>query len=285
MPQVHALLRSAAVRLGSEAEARTLLAHAGGLALSELLLRQHVDEATAAVLEDLVGRRLAGVPVQYLTGTAHFRTVSLRVGPGVFIPRPETEVMTGWALDRLAALAAGGRVPRVVDLCAGSGAISLAMASELPGCDQVAVELSEVAAGFARRNLAGTGVLLVEGDMAAALPELDGTVDVVIANPPYIPLEEYESVAADVREHEPTMALFSGHDGLDALRTVAAVAARLLRPGGVVAAEHADSQSDSAREVFTEHGGFVRVRDHRDLAGRPRFVTAERVAVAGRMVP
>jgi len=285
MPDVSALLRSASARLGSPAEARTLLAHASGLAPSHLLVRDEVDEAAATRLADLVARRVAGVPIQYLTGTAHFRTVSLRVGPGVFIPRPETEVMTGWALARVAEVAATGAVPRVVELCAGSGAISLAIATEHPGGDQYAVELSEAAAEFARTNLAGTMVALVVDDMADSLTELDGTVDVVIANPPYIPLEEYEGVAVDVREHEPTLALFSGPDGLDALRTVSRVAARLLRPGGVVAVEHADSQGESAPAVFTAHGGFARVRDHRDLTGRPRFVTAERAAVAGRMVP
>jgi release factor glutamine methyltransferase len=112
--------------------------------------------------------------------------------------------------------------------------------------------------------------------MAAALPELDGLVDLVIANPPYIPLDAYESVAPEVRDHDPALALFSGEDGLDAIRVVVATAARLLKPGGLLCFEHADVQGESAPAVVTAHGGFAAVRDHQDLSGRARFVTAVR---------
>ena len=223
-------------------------------------------------LDDLISRRLSGVPVQHLTGEAFFRTVRLAVGHGVFVPRPETEVMTGWALDHLRALDR----PVVVELCAGSGAISKAISAELPGCDQHAVELDAEAFGWAQRNLLDTGVNLWHGDMAEAFPELDGSVDLVIANPPYIPLEAWESVAADVRDHDPALALWSGDDGLDATRVVARVAARLLRAGGLVCSEHAEVQELSAPEVFVRNGNFEQVRDERDLTGRPRFVTAVR---------
>lgn len=225
-----------------------------------------------AELELLVGRRGEGIPVQHLTGEAFFRTVRLAVGPGVFIPRPETEVMVGWALEQLRCVPE----PVVVELCAGSGAISKAIAAELPSAKQHAVELDERAHDWCARNLAGTDVTLVHADMADALHHLDGHVDLVIANPPYIPLEAWESVAADVRDHDPALALWSGDDGLDATRVVADVAARLLQPGGWVCSEHAEVQAESAPQVFVEQGSFGQVRDERDLASRPRFVTARR---------
>ena len=259
------------------AEARTLLAHSLGTELAQLALVNSVDEVPAARFAELVEARATGVPVQHLTGRAHFRTVELQVGPGVFIPRPETEVMTGWALDQVA----GTERPVGVELCTGSGAIAKAIAAEHPGARVHTIELDPVAAEWAERNLVGTGVDLRVGDMAEAFPELDGTVDLVISNPPYIPLEAWESVEAQVRDHDPELALFSGEDGLDAMRVVAAVAARLLRPGGVVCAEHAEVQVESAPQVFVDAGVFGRVRDHGDLAGRPRFVSAIRSHVAG----
>lgn len=272
------LLRNAAGRI-PDADARLLLAHAAGVPASRLLTLAAVDPDAAARFDELLRRREAGTPAQYLTGRAPFRHVEVAVGPGVFIPRPETESMTGWALQRLAE---AGESPLVVELCAGSGAISLAMADEFPAARQYAVELSEDAVRYAAVNLAGTGVDLVQADMADALPELDGTVDLVIANPPYVPLEAYDGIPAEVREHEPALALFSGPDGLDAIRVLARVAARLLKPGGRVCAEHAELQHASAPAVFVADGGFDQVRDHRDLNDRPRFVTARRVGtVAG----
>ncbi|MGZ4534895.1 MAG: N5-glutamine methyltransferase family protein, partial [Nocardioidaceae bacterium] len=162
----------------------------------------------------------------------------------------------------------------VVDLCTGSGAIALAVATEVPEADVHAVELGDDAYAWAARNLAGSGVDLRHGDMAEAFADLDGTVDVVLCNPPYIPLEAFESVAAEARDHDPALALWSGGDGLDAMRVLERTAARLLRPGGVVGAEHADVQGESAPAVFASAGRWSDVRDHRDLAGRPRFTTA-----------
>jgi release factor glutamine methyltransferase len=137
-----------------------------------------------------------------------------------------------------------------------------------------AVELDHAAVGWAARNLAGSGVHLVEGDMAECLHELDGTVDVVVCNPPYIPLEAWEGVAPEARDHDPALALWSGGDGLEAMRVLERAAARLLRPGGWVGAEHADVQGESAPAVFAGSGRWSDVRDHRDLAGRPRYLTA-----------
>ncbi|HET7689385.1 MAG TPA: peptide chain release factor N(5)-glutamine methyltransferase [Nocardioidaceae bacterium] len=233
------------------------------------VLTEHAS-ATGADLEQLLTRRAAREPLQHLTGEAHFRYLTLAVGSGVFVPRPETEVLAGWAVDQARELQA----PVVVDLCTGSGAIALSVATEVPNARVYAVELGNDAVEWARRNLAGSGVDLRHGDMADAFHELDGTVDVVVSNPPYIPLEAYESVAPEARDHDPALALWSGDDGLDAMRVVEAVAARLLRPGGVVGAEHADVQGEAAPEVFAGAGRWADVRDHLDLAGRPRFVTA-----------
>ena len=279
--RVAELIARTASALGAAAEARTLVAHVLGVDPVGLLIAPEVTPEQRSDVEALVVRRTAGEPIQHLTGRAWFRTVSLEVGPGVFIPRPETEVMTGWALDRLAELP-DGRTPRVVELCAGSGAISLALLTERPGIDLHAVELCVDAFGYLRRNLAGTSADVLLGDMAVAFGELDGTVDVVIANPPYVPVAHWLHVPSDVRDYDPVDALVSGEDGLDAMRVVAVVAARLLRPGGRVCAEHAEVQEASAPAVFVDHGGFDQVRDHRDLTDRPRFVSARR---AGRMVP
>jgi release factor glutamine methyltransferase len=253
-------------------DAAELLAYVCGTSRTRLGMTE-VSQAQRAAYDELVTRRAAREPLQHLTGTAAFRYRELVVGPGVFVPRPETEVMVGWVLERLA----GKQDPLVVDLCAGSGAIAGAIATEYPGAVVHAVEKSAEACVWARRNLEGTGVVLYETDIDGCLQQLDGTVDVVVANPPYIPLTAWESVAAEVRDHDPALALWSGDDGLDAIRVVAATAARLLRPGGWFACEHADLQSESAPAVFTATGAFAEVRDNADLAGRPRFSTGRRI--------
>jgi release factor glutamine methyltransferase len=271
------VVREAARRLAEagvaspDHDAAELLAHVLGTTRSQLPLVDDVPAEALASYDDLITRRAAREPLQHLTGSAGFRYAELRVGPGVFVPRPETEVVAGFAIDR--AREAGDR-PVVVDLCTGSGAIALAVATELPGARVHAVELDPGAVAWAERNLEGSGVDLRAGDMAEAFPELDGTVDVVVSNPPYIPLEAWESVAAEARDHDPHLALFSGQDGLDAIRVLEQRAALLLRPGGVVGAEHADVQGASAPGVFASTGRWLDVADHRDLAGRPRYLTA-----------
>ncbi len=275
-----ALLTAAARRLAEagvaspDVDAAELLAFVLGRSRSSLPLVTAVEETAAERFTRLVERRAGREPLQHLTGSAAFRYVELAVGPGVFVPRPETEVLAGWAVDRARAVVAAGRRPVLVDLCTGSGAIALALATEVPEATVHAVELDEAAHGWAARNLAGSGVDLRHGDMATAFPELDGRVDVVVSNPPYIPLEAYESVTPEVRDHDPALALWSGDDGLDALRVVERVAARLLVPGGVVGAEHAEVQATSAPGVFAGTGRWAEVRDHLDLAGRARYTTA-----------
>ena len=220
-----------------------------------------------------VRRRVAREPLQHITGRAHFRHLTLAVGPGVFVPRPETEVV----VDAVLAALRGASSPVVVDLGTGSGAIALAVAHEVPGARVHAVEADPAAHAWAARNAGGTTVDLRLGDMADAFPDLDGEVDVVVSNPPYIPVG---AVVRDpeVATHDPALALWSGADGLDAVRVVERVAARLLRPGGTVVVEHADLQGESAPAVFAATGRWTGVADHRDLADRDRYLTARRAA-------
>lgn len=260
-------------------DAELLLAHAWDIERGQLVALETVPTAVVSTFDALVRRRAAREPLQHLTGRAPFRHVEVEVGPGVFVPRPETEAMAGWVIDRLAEIAPVRR-PVVVELCAGSGAISMAILDEVPVADVYAIELDDAAYRWATRNLAGTGAVLTLGDMAdtgSVWPHLRGACDLVVANPPYIPMEAWESVPPEVRDHDPALALWSGADGLAATAVVARVAAQLLRSGGRVASEHAEVQAESAPEVFVREASFDQVRDHLDLTGRARFVTARRI--------
>jgi release factor glutamine methyltransferase len=268
-------LRSAGIET-PEQDARLLLAHAADLEPSRLAVLDVVSDTVERGFRDLVECRASRIPLQHIIGLAYFRHLVLSVGPGVFVPRPETEVMTGWAIDSLRALA--NPAPRVVDLCAGSGAIAKAICTEVPGSQVYAVEISPDAACWAEQNLQHTGVELVVADMATALPELNGTIDVVIANPPYIPSDEHEAIAPEARDHDPEPALFAGPRGLEAIEVVIATAVRLLRPTGLLCFEHGETQYESAPALAKASGAFVDVADHSDLTGRPRFTTAVRRA-------
>jgi release factor glutamine methyltransferase len=233
-----------------------------------------------------VARREAREPLQHITGRAYFRYLELDVGPGVFVPRPETEVMTGWAIEQLRAMDAAD--PLVVDLGTGSGVIALAIVQEVPRARVHAVEAQRLAHAWAQRNVAlfsgrnegnwaaEPRVTLHLADLAEALPELDGTVDLVISNPPYIP--DGASVPPEVGEYDPPAALWGGPDGLDTIRQLEVAAARLLRPGGLVAVEHGAPQGTAVYWVFAESNGWRDTRNHKDLAGRDRFVTSRRAA-------
>lgn len=260
-------------------DAELLAAHAAGTERGRLgLLTRPVDVPTD--FQDrfaaLVAERAKRVPLQHLTGTAAFGPVQLAVGPGVFTPRPETEALLEWAMDQ--------QLPHgavIVDLCTGSGALALALAGHQPDARVIAVDDSDSALSYARRNLAGTAVELLAADVTdpGLRTDLDGTVDLVVANPPYIP--DGVPLEPEVAAHDPAHALFGGPDGMVVIRAIAALARRWLRDGGRCAVEHDDTTSAQTAETFTDVGGFDAVRPHRDLTGRPRFVTAVRTRTGG----
>lgn len=253
-------------------DAEELAAYVHGVKRGELHLVPDAD--FDARYWEAVARREAREPLQYITGRAFFRYLELQVGPGVFVPRPETESVAGWAIEAVRAMDVAE--PLIVDLCTGSGAIALALAQEVPRSRVHAVELDEGAYGWAAKNVQGSRVTLHHGDALTALPELDGQVDLVVSNPPYIPLTEWEYVAPEARDHDPQLALFSGEDGLSTIRGLERTAHRLLRPGGLVVIEHADTQGGQVPWIFTEDRGWADAADHPDLNNRPRFATARR---------
>ncbi len=258
-------------------DAELIAAHVHGVPRTELHRVKDADFNPR--FWDEIARREAREPLQHITGHAYFRYLDLVVGPGVFVPRPETEVMTGWAIDRLREMDVAE--PLVADLGTGSGAIALAIAQEVPRSRVCAVEVDPLARSWAQRNIercaaaaphtAGRVTLHGE-DFGSALRDLDSTVDLVISNPPYIPWGA--AVPPEVGEYDPATALWGGADGMDAVKVVARAAARLLCGGGIVAVEHGAPQGAAVYWVFAEERGWRDTRNHRDLAGRDRFVTA-----------
>lgn len=244
-----------------------------------LILGAELDEGERAAYSRLVDQRAARVPLQHLTGVAAFRRLTLRVGPGVFVPRPETEVLVDLALaDLAAATERGVSAPSVVDLCTGSGAIALAIAQEWPQARVAAVELSEEAHAWARSNVAATGlpIDLCHGDATTEFEDLRGTVELVVSNPPYIPPGSVP-VDPEVREHDPELALYGGgEDGLEVPLAVASRAAELLVPGGVLLMEHADVQGEELVRRLGRSGSWTEVADYVDLGGMPRVTRAVR---------
>jgi release factor glutamine methyltransferase len=197
--------------------------------------------------------------------------VTVQVGPGVFIPRPETESLLEWAVGQPLS-----QRPVIVDLCTGSGALAVALSKCLPDARVIGVDDSEDALAYARRNTAGTPVELIHADVTQAglLAGLDGRVDLVVANPPYIP--DGVALEPEVAEHDPPHALFGGVDGMAVIDRIVELAARLLRDGGCCGVEHDETTSARTVEAFTRTGRFVDVTAREDLTGRPRFVTARR---------
>lgn len=252
------------------ADAELLAAHVAGTDRGRLALISPAADF-AERYERLVAKRAERVPLQHLTGTAAFGPVTVQVGPGVFIPRPETEALLEWVLAQPLS-----QHPLVVDLCTGSAALALALWHHRPGARVVAVDDSDAALAYASRNVAGTSVELVRADVGAAdlLTELDGTVDVLVANPPYIP--DGARLEPEVAQYDPPHALFGGGDGMMVVNHIVGVAARLLRVGGFCAVEHDDTTSDRTVEAFTRAGCFVDISARHDLVERPRFVTAVR---------
>jgi release factor glutamine methyltransferase len=224
----------------------------------------------------LLARRARREPLQHLLGKAWFRHLEVAVGPGVFVPRPETELVAGAAVDEAARVAATGRPPVVVDLGAGSGVIALSVRHEVPAAVVHAVEVDPDAFPWLCRNAAGTGVHVHLADLAGALPRLLGGVDVVVSNPPYIPPDALPR-DPEVRDHDPPRALYgTGADGLGEVRAVLARALLLLRPQGLLVLEHADVQGDAVLKLLADEPRWLAPALHHDLAGRPRYVTARR---------
>jgi release factor glutamine methyltransferase len=273
MSDVRAEIKAAAERLteagqsSPRVDAEELAAHVAKVDRTQL---HTVDSIDVEVYRRLVERRAERVPLQHITGRAHFRGITVQVGPGVFVPRPETEVVAGWAIDALA----GVRSPVVVDLCSGSGVLALSIASEVSGAKVHAVELDQRAVAWLERNARGTRVTVHRADAAVALPELDGKVHAVVSNPPYVGTDEMDLVDAEVRDHDPHQALVAGADGLDVIRVVERRARRLLRRGGLLVIEHSDRQGKAAPQLLEAAGGWSEIEDHKDLTKRDRFVTA-----------
>jgi len=261
-----------------QVDAVALAAHALGLSQLVVATAPPLPPDFDATYRRLVARRAAREPLQHIVGSVGFRYLTLRSVHGVFCPRPETELVAQAAIDEAWGVAEAGRTPVVVDLGCGSGAIALSVANEVPTARVAAVDLATAAVELTRvnRELLGLGRVRVEhGDAGdpQVLADLDGEVDVVVTNPPYIPVDAVIG-DAEVAEHDPALALWSGVDGLELMREIERRARDLLRPGGLLVAEHGDAQGASAPDVFAGTGAWREVADHEDLATRPRFVTA-----------
>ncbi len=268
-------------------DAEELAAHLLDTPRTKLGLQPLVGPEWVERYRELVQQRTDRVPLQHLTGTAVLGRTTVQVGPGVFIPRPETEVLVEWAVAAIRDVSA----PVVVDLCSGSGAIALAIAQARPDAVIHAVERAAGALAWARRNIdvhvqaGGSPIDLRGGDVTdeRLLADLDGTVDLVTANPPYVPVGTV--VAPEVADHDPAEAVFAGEDGLSVIRPLISVAAGLLKPGGVLAVEHDDTHGESVPALLSMRRVLADVVDHPDLTGRPRFVTARRVRMTPLRMP
>jgi release factor glutamine methyltransferase len=278
-------LRDARVRLEragvgeAEVDTELLAAHVLGVGRGEVqaaaIRGARMDAADRARFDDVVAQRATRVPLQHLTGSAPFRHLELRVGPGVFVPRPETEMVAQLAIDALRAVASPE--PVAVDLGTGSGAIALSLATEVPHAQVHAAENDVQAFLWAKENFAAVGARnarVAFVDLAAAFGELDGTVSVVVSNPPYVP-DDAIPRDPEVRFFDPPAALYGGPDGLDVIRVLSGVGMRLLHPGGVLIVEHGEWQGADIRDLLTSDG-WRAAATHRDLALRDRATTALR---------
>lgn len=280
-------LRAAGVP-SPEWDARLLAAHLIHCGHMDIPLDEQPIPGFDVAYGALVGRREAREPLQHILGVAWFGPLELEVGPGVFIPRPETEVLADWGVKFLKKFNSSGskefnslESPRVVDLCAGSGALGFYVAHYVPQAEVWAVELADASLAYTRRNAAtavhgGAGTVhVVQGDVTEAdlLPELHGTVDLVLTNPPYVP--ETPDLEPEVYQ-DPHEAVFGGVDGMETINAMIPTIAALLRPGGRVGIEHDDDTSQQVQEALRAHGGFSHIEVLKDLTGTARFVTAQR---------
>jgi release factor glutamine methyltransferase len=251
-------------------DAELLAEHLLGVGLGRLRAMMLGDSPAPEGYAELVAERARRIPLQHITGVAHFRYLELAVGPGVFIPRPETESVVQLVIDHVKGMAH----PRIVDLGTGSGAIAGSIAHEVPGAEVHAVEYSTFAHAWAEKNLAPLGVRLTLGDLRSALPELNGTFDVVVSNPPYIPAEAIPN-EPEVALHDPPEALYGGGaDGMELPTAAAASAARLLVPGGYFVMEHAEVQATWIAGMMKRTGVWTEITTHLDLNGKERATSA-----------
>ena len=264
-----------------QADAELVIGHALGLNRGELaaaaIVGRQVTGSEADEIETMVARRAAREPLQHITGVAQFRNLELAVGPGVFIPRPETEFVAQLGIDALvASISETHANPVAVDLGTGSGAIALSIATEVPAARVFAIEKSDEAFVYTQRNFAAhaPAATLVKGDLAQAFEDLNGAVSVVVSNPPYIPTDAIPR-DLEVRLHDPDLALYGGEDGMSVIRFVSSTARRLLVQGGTLVIEHADSQGSQVSQLLLADG-WLEVQSHKDLTGRDRAVTAIR---------
>jgi release factor glutamine methyltransferase len=242
---------------------------------AQAIIGRQIEPNELERISTQANKRAQRVPLQHLTGKAYFRNLELSVGPGVFVPRPETELLAQIGIDALhAAIAAGNSKPLAADLGTGSGAIALSLATEVPQAFVYAVELSDDAMPWTTRNFEryGANAQLRQGDLADAFEDLNGQLAVVVSNPPYIP-DDMVPIYPEVHLHDPALALYGGADGLDLIRKVSKTALRLLVSGGVLALEHADIQSHSVVQVLLADG-WREVTAHQDLNQRDRVVSA-----------
>ncbi|KAA0018052.1 peptide chain release factor N(5)-glutamine methyltransferase [Antrihabitans cavernicola] len=259
-------------------DAELLAAHLLGVERTRLGLVPLIEPAVLDAYRKMIDQRAKRIPLQYITGVSAMGDIDVEVGPGVFVPRPETELLLGWSLAFLESC--DRHPPVILDLCTGSGALALAIAHARPDGEVHAVELEFKAMTWARRNAdlrasAGdTRITLHDGDVTdrSLLTELDGAVDIVVANPPYVPAGTV--LDPEVAEHDPHSALFAGSEGLDVITPMVGNIARWLRAGGGAAVEHDDSNGAQVAELFRADGGFADIAEHPDLTGKPRFVVA-----------
>jgi release factor glutamine methyltransferase len=253
-------------------DAELLVAHVLGVSRGALLTAEDLTADQLQALDVLLDRRAQGVPLQHLLGSAPYRYLEVAIGPGVFIPRPETELLVELAATSLRTAGL------VVDLCSGSGAVALAVATEFPATEVIAVERSQQALVWLRRNVAAIAprVRVTAADVAdpTMLAEFAGTVDVVLANPPYVPAATAIELAPEIG-FDPAEAVFAAGSGLGVIAHVISAAQRLLKPGGLLVVEHDDSHQDGVLALFSD-ADWTAVQRHRDLTGRPRFVSAVR---------
>jgi len=252
-------------------DAEELAAHVARTNRGQLALLDIVGDDFFSRYADLIAARAKRIPLQHLTGTAAFGPLNLDVGPGVFIPRPETEALLEWAAAQQLP-----PEPLIVDLCSGSGALAAALARHEPAARVIGVDISADAMAYAHRNTAGTSVELRVGDVCdpGLFDDLDGLVDLVVANPPYLP--DGVELEPEVAEYDPPQALFGGPDGTSFIPPISALAGRWLVRGGLLAIEHDDAASAVVVALLRRTSLFENVVVHTDFAGRPRFVTARR---------